>query len=110
MQALKVWVAYATAEQQWLIALPYTQGMTAKDALKASGLAQQTTLPEPLQLGVFGQKILDLDATLQAGDRLEIYRALSINPKEIRRLRADKNPVGRYVRRLRQSRAKPNVD
>ncbi len=35
---------------------------------------------------------------LQAGDRVEIYRALTINPKDIRRKRAEKNPVGRYAR------------
>ncbi len=35
---------------------------------------------------------------LQAGDRVEIYRALTINPKDIRRKRAAKNPVGRYAK------------
>ena len=32
------------------------------------------------------------------GDRVEIYRPLTINPKDIRRKRAAKNPVGRFIK------------
>ena len=62
-----------------------------------------TTLPEPLMLGIFGVRV-EPQHVLQAGDRVEIYRALTINPKDIRRKRAAKNPVGRYAKsnRLRQ--------
>ena len=105
MHATQVWVAYSTPTQQWLLAVPYGAGMTALEAIQASGLAAQTTLPSPLQLGVFGQKISASDV-LQAGDRVEIYRPLIINPKDIRRLRAERHPVGRYVRSLR-GRPKP---
>lgn len=108
MQATQVWVAYTTPEQQWLIAVPFKVGMTAIEAIQASGLPAQTSLPQPLQLGVFGQNISEADV-LQAGDRVEIYRPLRINPKEIRRLRAERHPVGRYVRSLR-GRPKPKVE
>jgi hypothetical protein len=46
---------------------------------------------------VFGSKI-EADTVLQVGDRVEIYRALTINPKDIRRKRAAQNPVGRFIK------------
>ena len=99
-----VWVAYASPEQQFHIAVVFYEGMTAAQAIEASGLAAQVSLPEPMQLGVFGTKV-EPDLVLQAGDRVEIYRPLTINPKDIRRKRAAKNPVGRYLKgnRFRQS-------
>lgn len=96
-QAQQVWVAYASPEQQFHIAVRFNEGMTAQQAINASGLAAQVVLPEDLQLGVFGSRI-DADTVLQAGDRVEIYRALTINPKDIRRKRAANNPVGRFIK------------
>jgi putative ubiquitin-RnfH superfamily antitoxin RatB of RatAB toxin-antitoxin module len=95
-QVAQVWVAYATPDQQWHVAVAFQQGMTVLDAIA-------TTLPEPLMLGIFGVRV-EPQHVLQAGDRVEIYRALTINPKDIRRKRAAKNPVGRYAKsnRLRQ--------
>ena len=103
IQVAQVWVAYATPEQQWHVAVAFQQGMTALDAIQQSGLMTATTLPEPLMLGIFGVRV-EPQYVLQAGDRVEIYRALTINPKDIRRKRAAKNPVGRYAKsnRLRQ--------
>ena len=92
-----VWVAYASAEQQFHITVEFFEGMTALDAIHKSGLAEQVELPEPLQLGIFAVKI-DEKTVLQAGDRVEIYRPLTINPKDIRRKRAAKNPVGRFAK------------
>ena len=94
----QVWVAYATPEQQFHIAVPFHSGMTALDAIEQSGLRAQINLPEPLILGVFGVRLKNADQILQAGDRVEIYRPLTINPKDIRRKRAAENPVGRYCR------------
>ena len=94
----KVWVAYATEKQQFHIELQFSQGMTIADAIAQSGLAQQVELPENFSFGIFGVKSKDLTQVLQAGDRVEIYRALTINPKDIRRNRAKANPVGRYCR------------
>jgi putative ubiquitin-RnfH superfamily antitoxin RatB of RatAB toxin-antitoxin module len=72
-----------------MIAVPFNEGMTAQQAIDASGLAEQVKLPELLNLGVFGSKI-EVDTVLQVGDRVEIYRPLTINPKDIRRKRAAK--------------------
>ncbi|MFT4020248.1 MAG: RnfH family protein [Acinetobacter sp.] len=101
----QVWVAYASAQQQFLIAVPYREGMTILDALAQSEIHQKISLPEPLNVGIFGIKIEDHSHVLQAGDRVEIYRALTINPKDIRRKRAEKNPVGRYLTGNRSKRS-----
>ena len=91
----QVWVAYATTQQQYYMTVEFQQGMTVQDAIEQSGLTMQTDLPQPLQVGIFGAKV-SLEHTLQAGDRVEIYRPLLINPQDIRRNRAANHPVGRY--------------
>ena len=98
MAVQKIWVAYAGPTAQFHISVPFNEGMTALDAIRLSGIEQQTELPGNLQLGIFGVRLKDHQQILQAGDRVEIYRALTINPKEIRRNRAAKNPVSRYCR------------
>lgn len=94
----KIWVAYATEKQQFHIELQFCDGMTIADAIAESGLSSQVTLPENFSFGIFGVKCNDLNQQLVAGDRVEIYRTLTINPKDIRRNRAKANPVGRYCR------------
>lgn len=92
-----IWLAYITAEQQFYYELPFQDKMTVLEAIEQSQIAQQVTLPEPLQVGIFGVKT-SLDQTLQVGDRVEIYRPLSVNPKDIRRKRAQNHPVGRFAK------------
>ena len=93
-----VWVAYAAQDQQFHIAVAFEAGMMALEAIEKSGIKAQVDLPEPLSLGIFGVRLKDLHHVLQVGDRVEIYRALTINPKDIRRKRAAENPVGLYCR------------
>lgn len=95
-QSAVVWVAYASPEQQFYVAVPFHERLTALEAIELSGISQKTVLPEPLKLGVFGVGLDDHQQVLSVGDRLEIYRALTINPLDIRRKRAKKNPVGRF--------------
>lgn len=97
-RSAKVWVAYAAQTQQFHLAVTFQEGMTALDAIEQSGIQAQIELPETYQLGIFGVKITDQNQRLQVGDRVEIYRTLTINPKDIRRNRAKANPVGRYCR------------
>ena len=91
-------MAYAAQTQQFHIRLAFQEGMTALDAVEQSGIRSQTDLPEPLLLGIFGTRLQNLQQKLQIGDRVEIYRTLTINPKDIRRKRAAENPVGLYCR------------
>lgn len=93
-----VWVAYASTHQQFHIRVPFSEGMTVLDAIQNSGICAQVTLPEPLKLGIFGVAVKDQTQHLNAGDRVEIYRPLKVNPKDIRRMRAENNPVGRFAK------------
>lgn len=110
MSEVMIWVAYATPERQFHLAVAFQSGMTALDAIQQSGIAEQVDLPEPLSLGIFGVHLQDHQQPLAAGDRVEIYRPLTINPKDIRRKRAEKNPVGRYARGNLLRKLKPSSE
>jgi uncharacterized protein len=59
-------------------------GATLRDALAAAGFELDC---ERQAVGIFGKRAA-LDTALSPGDRVEIYRALTIDPKEARRQRA----------------------
>ena len=88
-ETLRVEVAYALPDQQTLLSLQVPRGATAQDAIEQSGILRSH--PEidltSSKIGVFG-KITKLDAVLREGDRVEIYRPLIADPKEVRKLRA----------------------
>ena len=82
-------VAYATPQQQLILECEVESGTNVRDAVRQSGIAQhfpQIDL-ENCELGVFG-KAVPADYELSDGDRIEIYRPLIADPKEIRRQRA----------------------
>jgi putative ubiquitin-RnfH superfamily antitoxin RatB of RatAB toxin-antitoxin module len=82
-------VAYATPEKQVILECEAEAGMTVREVVMHSGIGQH--FPEirlaDCELGVFG-KIVAADYELSDGDRIEIYRPLIADPKEIRRQRA----------------------
>jgi len=82
MGSLKVEVVYALPERIELVALELPAGATAADALRASGLADKASA-----IGIFGKRV-DPATPLADGDRVEIYRALRLDPKDARRRRA----------------------
>lgn len=88
-KVLRVEVAYAQRERQALIAIEMEEGATVRQAITDSGVLLQ--FPEidlaRAPVGIFG-KVVSLDAPLMSGDRIEIYRPLIANPKEMRRARA----------------------
>lgn len=90
---LHIEVVYAAVERQELIALDVPVGTTVLAAIEASGIAQRFSELDLAQcpVGIFG-KVVSAPATqcLEAGDRVEIYRPLLADPKEVRRLRAEK--------------------
>lgn len=88
-ERLRVEVAYALAQRQWLLALEVPAGASVADAVAASGLVATIGLTEPLDLGVFGRRCA-AETLLREGDRVEIYRPLSFDPMESRRRRAAK--------------------
>ena len=92
-KALSVEVAYAEPEKQVLIRVSVPIGATVLEAITASTLLSQCPALARAgfllnRVGVFG-KITPLETVLKAGDRIEIYRDLIINPKEGRRLKAE---------------------
>jgi hypothetical protein len=88
-EAITVEVAYALPQQQMLLEVQVPAGTTAREAVRRSGIA--ASFPdldvEGADLGIFG-KVVKGDQVLRGGDRVEIYRPLIADPKEVRRLRA----------------------
>ncbi len=82
-------VAYATPENQKIIECYIEQGTSPRDAVKQSDIIQffPEIDPENCDLGVFG-KAIAANYELTEGDRIEIYRPLIADPKEVRRQRA----------------------
>ena len=92
---MKIEVCYALADRQELITLDLPEGSTALQAVEASGLLQKHPEIEPgglNKLGVFA-KLVKADAVLRDRDRIEIYRPLIADPKEVRRQKAAEGKV-----------------
>lgn len=89
--SLLVEVAYALPGEQVLLSLQVPVGTTLREAVLLSGLNGRfpaldlATAP----LGVFGKVVSRPEGrVLQEGDRVEIYRPLLADPKEVRKRRA----------------------
>ncbi|EXI67584.1 MAG: hypothetical protein AW08_01845 [Candidatus Accumulibacter adjunctus] len=88
-EMLTIELIYALPTKQQLLTLRLPQGSTVQQAIDASGLLQK--YPEidlkTNRIGVFG-KLSKPDALLHDRDRVEIYRPLIADPKEVRKQRA----------------------
>ena len=92
---MKIEVIYALPECQELLTLDLPEGSTALQAVEASGLLQKYPDIEPggrNKLGVFA-KLVKNDAVLRDRDRVEIYRPLIADPKEVRRQKAAEGKI-----------------
>jgi len=88
-QTIRVEVAYALPDQQVIIELDVPEGTTAIEAARQSGIAsrfEQIDLDND-KLGIFS-KVVSPGQVLREGDRVEIYRPLIADPKEVRKERA----------------------
>jgi putative ubiquitin-RnfH superfamily antitoxin RatB of RatAB toxin-antitoxin module len=90
---ITVEVVYAAVDRQVLLAVTVPMGATVRDALLKSGLNSE--FPEldlaSCPVGIFGKVVAEpAIRSVQAGDRIEVYRPLLADPKEVRRLRAAK--------------------
>lgn len=87
--SISVEVVYASEDKQMLVSLNLAVGSTALEAIQSAHILE--LFPEIGDLegrvGIFG-KLVCLDVPLKEGDRVEIYRALKLDPKEARRVRA----------------------
>lgn len=90
--AVDILVAYATPDRQIEIPLSVEESCTIAMAIRRSGILEQ--FPEiqlsSANVGIYSRKVA-LDALVHAGDRIEIYRPLQIDPKEARRLRVKRS-------------------
>ena len=88
-ESIAVEVIYALPERQELLQLRLPTGSTLRQVVEASGLLQK--FPEidltKNKVGIFG-KLGKPDMVLRDRDRVEIYRPLLADPKEVRRQRA----------------------
>jgi putative ubiquitin-RnfH superfamily antitoxin RatB of RatAB toxin-antitoxin module len=83
---INVEVAYALPERQWLASVELADGGCVREAVDAAMAAGKVPLLDrtDLTLGVWGKKAAP-DRVLADGERVEIYRPLEADPKEVRR-------------------------
>jgi uncharacterized protein len=90
-EQITVEVAYALPERQSLLTVAVNRASTVQQVIELSGILQQYP-----QIDLAGQKVgiwsrpVKLDDIVQSGDRIEIYRPLIADPKDLRRRRAEK--------------------
>jgi uncharacterized protein len=88
-ETIHVEVVYATPERQEVTGISLPAGSTAGQAIEASGLLAKH--PEidlaRNKLGIYA-KLAKVDTALRDRDRVEIYRPLIADPKEVRKQRA----------------------
>ncbi|MEO8063129.1 MAG: RnfH family protein [Pseudomonadota bacterium] len=83
-------VVYATPAHQWRWQVEIEASATVAEALAAARLqAGALEVPWEADVGIFGE-LCARDAPLRDGDRVEIYRALTADPKASRRARVQR--------------------
>lgn len=92
MPEIAVEVVYALPEKQYLRSVKLEEGSTVEQAIRASGLLE---LRRDIDLasnkiGIYSRPV-KLNDSLADGDRVEIYRPLIADPKEMRRQRAERS-------------------
>lgn len=88
---ITVEVAYALPQKQAIVELQVSEGTTAEQAVAQSRMDDRfegLTFADA-KLGIFGKAVAG-SQVLRAGDRVEIYRPLIADPKEVRKARAAK--------------------
>lgn len=85
---MNVGVCYAEADRQIWLRLEVPNGSSVQQAIELSGILKQ--FPEidlsRQKVGIFG-KITKLDVDVNEGDRIEIYRQITADPKLVKRRR-----------------------
>ena len=86
---IKVEVSYALPERQAILEVDVPEGTSALEAARQSGITEtfEDIDLENAKLGIFG-KVVSPKQALKQGDRVEIYRPLIADPKEVRKARA----------------------
>ncbi|MTC61157.1 RnfH family protein [Providencia rustigianii] len=92
MSDINIEVTYALPEKQFLLSVTVPEDTTIEDAIIASGiLALRSDIDlKKNKVGIYSRPA-KLGDKVQEGDRIEIYRPLIADPKELRRKRAEKS-------------------
>ena len=90
-EEIMVEVAYAMPEEQIIISIKVPIKYNVKQAIEKSDIQKKFPSIDlsKNKVGIFGKKTT-LDHLLKDKDRIEIYRPLILDPKEMRRKRAAK--------------------
>ncbi|MBO1520632.1 RnfH family protein [Oceanisphaera pacifica] len=109
MKLIHIEVVYALPTQQTVLSLTVPEAGQVQEAIEQSGILQQ--FPEidlnTNMVGIFGKQV-KLDQVLREGDRIEIYRPLLADPKEIRRKRAEQAKAAGRADKVTGGRPDPN--
>ena len=94
-EPLRVEVTYARTDRQWVLEVSLSPGATVEDAIRRSGILDQVPEIDLVvnKVGIYG-KLAKLDAPLRPRDRVEIYRPLIADPRQVRKKRAAKAAGG----------------
>ena len=95
--SIRVEVAYAEPDAQTIVDVALPAGATIREAIEAGQLIHEYPDMDPERHGVgVWSKLKKLDDVLRDGDRVEIYRPLKADPREVRRrLAAEGKVMGR---------------
>lgn len=91
---INIEVAYATPKEQLILAVNVVKGTTVDEAIQKSGILSKFSEIDTSKnkVGIFGKAVKNT-TVLKEGDRIEIYRPLIADPKEVRRQRAEEGKV-----------------
>jgi len=91
--SIRIEVAYALPDRQEILGLTVEEGCTLKEAILKSGILErfQEIDIERDATGIFGQ-LMPGNQILREGDRVEIYRPLTADPRIARRVRSKRKP------------------
>jgi putative ubiquitin-RnfH superfamily antitoxin RatB of RatAB toxin-antitoxin module len=90
-ELIEIEVVYGLPHKQVLLSLKVPKGTSMLNCIKLSGIVKHfpEIIPEEAVIGIFS-KLCKLEDVIHQGDRIEIYRPLTADPKEMRKLRAEK--------------------
>ena len=89
-RTVRLSICYAQPDTVFLKEVVVPAGTTIIGAIQSSGLTQVHPEVDPttLRVGIFG-KLKTLDTEVRDGDRVEVYRILTADPKTARRKRVE---------------------
>ena len=97
-KTVEIEVVYGRPDKQVLLSFAVPNGTTLEESIKLSGIITHfpEIVPSDAKVGIFSHPE-KLSTKVKAGDRIEIYRPLTADPKEMRKLRAAKKMSNKEI-------------